>query len=65
MMAGEKGKRMLKTYKAEIEDDNFEIILAENEDEAIKEYFELEEQGHFCFGLFELDKNFDEIKSIL
>lgn len=31
----------MKYYRAEIEDDNFEMILADNEEEAIKQYFEL------------------------
>ncbi len=55
----------MKTYRAEIEEDNFEIILAENEDEAIKEYFELEESGHFVFGLYELDESYEEVKCVL
>ena len=55
----------MRTYRAEIEDDNFEIILAENDDEAIKEYWELEEQGHELFNLFELDNNYDAIRTIM
>ena len=56
---------MLKTYKAEIEDDNFEIILAENDEEALEEYLNLEEQGHFVFGLFELDEDYNETRALL
>lgn len=33
----------MKYYRAEIEDDNFEIILADSEEDAINQYFELGE----------------------
>ena len=52
-------------YKAELEDDNFEIILAENENEALEECWRLEEQGHDVYNLFELDENYNEIKTII
>lgn len=53
-----------KTYKAEIEEDNFEIILADNEADAIQQYFELGEK-HELFNLIELDENYDEVCTIL
>lgn len=55
----------MKRYRAEIEGGDFELILAENEEEAIKEYWDLEAQGHFCYNLIELDENFEEVRTIL
>ena len=54
----------MKIYRAEIENDDFEIIRAENEKEAIEEYWNLENQGHTVFNLFELDDDFDIVKTI-
>lgn len=34
----------MKWYRAEIEDDNFEMILADSEEDAINQYFELGEK---------------------
>lgn len=55
----------MKTYRAELEDDNFEIILADDDHDAIMQYWELEEQGHDLFNLYELDDNYDVIRTIL
>jgi len=52
----------MKYYRAEIEDDNFEMILAE--EEAIKQYFELGEK-HELFNLLELDADYKEVRTIL
>jgi hypothetical protein len=54
----------MKYYRAEIEEDNFEIILADNEEEAIKQYFELGEK-HELFNLVELDADYNEVRTIL
>lgn len=54
----------MKVYRAEIEDDNFEIIYANNDDEALSEYWELAEQGHEIFNLFELDSHDEPIRTI-
>lgn len=54
----------MRTYRAEIEDDNFEIILAEDDNDALKQYWELEEQGHELFNLYELDENYDIVRTI-
>lgn len=51
-------------YRAEIEDDNFEIIRANDEQDAINQYFDLEE-AHELLGLVELDENYNEIKTII
>lgn len=54
----------MKWYRAEIEDDNFEMILADNEEDAINQYFELGEK-HDLFNLIELDDDNNEVCTIL
>lgn len=54
----------MKYYRAEIEDDNFEMILADNEEEAIKQYFELGEK-HELFNLIELNDDYNDVRTIL
>lgn len=54
---------IMKWYRAEIEDDNFEMILADNEEDAINQYFELGEK-HDLFNLIELDDD-NEVRTIL
>lgn len=54
----------MRIYRAEIEDDNFEIILADDEQDAINQYFELEEE-HDLLGLVELDEDYNEIKTVI
>ena len=55
---------LMKYYRAEIEDDNFEIILADSEEDAIKQYFELGDE-HDLFNLIELDADYNEVRTIL
>ncbi len=54
----------MKWYRAEIEDDNFEMILADNEEDAINQYFGLGEK-HDLFNLIELDDDNNEVRTIL
>lgn len=54
----------MKWYAAEIEDDNFEMILANSEEDAIKQYFELGDE-HDLFNLIELDADYNEVRTIL
>lgn len=54
----------MKWYAAEIEDDNFEMILADSEEDAIKQYFELGDE-HDLFNLIELDADYNEVRTIL
>lgn len=54
----------MKWYRAEIEDDNFEMILADNEEDAINQYFELGKK-HDLFNLIELDDDDNEVRTIL
>lgn len=54
----------MKWYAAEIEDDNFEMILANSEEDAIKQYFELGDE-HDLFNLIKLDADYNEVRTIL
>jgi len=51
-------------YKAEIENDNFEIIFADNAEEAKEEAWALEEEGHSVLSLFLVDENYEEIEAV-
>ena len=54
----------MKYYRAEIEDDNFEIILADSDADAFYQYFELGEK-HDLFNLIELNDDYNEVRTIL
>ena len=54
----------LKMYKAEYEDEEFEIIYANNDNEAMKEADVFESVHGIVFVLFEIDENYDEIRTI-
>lgn len=54
----------LKMYKAEYEDENFEMILADNDNEAMKEAGRYESEHGIVFNLFEIDENYDEIRTV-
>lgn len=55
----------MKNYKAEFEDDNFELIDAENDTEALNEAWEFEDEHGTLFNLFEIDKNDDIIRTVM
>lgn len=57
-------KKCKTSYKAEIEAGDFKIILADNDADAIRQYFELGET-HKLYNLIELDENYDELFTIL
>lgn len=54
----------MNTYRVEIEDDNFEIILANNDNEALAEMWEMEEAGHSVLNLIRLDNDYNEVETI-
>lgn len=54
----------MRIYSVELEDDEFEIILAEDENDAITQYFELGEK-YEVFNLIELDQDYNELRTIL
>ena len=51
-------------YRAEFEDDNFEMILADNDNEAFEKAQEMEGEFGTLFNLFLLDDNDNEISTI-
>lgn len=55
---------MKKMYKAEYEDEEFEIIYADNDNEAMKEADEYENEHGIVFNLSEIDDNYDEIRMV-
>jgi hypothetical protein len=55
----------MNTYKADYEDDNFEIITACSDNEAIEEGFELQQQHGILFNVTLLDTSYNEVKTIL
>ena len=53
----------MKWYRAEIENGDFEMIFAEDENDAISQYWDLAEE-HEVFNLIELDEDNNELKTI-
>lgn len=51
-------------YKAEYEDEDFEIIYADNDNEAMKEAESYEDEHGIVFNLFEIDENYNEIRTV-
>ena len=51
-------------YKAEFEDCNFEMILADNDNDAVENAFELEEEHGTLFNVFLLDDNDNEVRTV-
>ena len=51
-------------YKADYADENFEIILADNDHEAMKEAESYEAQHGIVFNLYEIDENYNEIRTV-
>lgn len=53
-----------KTYKADYEDENFEVISAESDIEAFEIAKSYEDEHGCLFNLFEVDDNYDEIREV-
>lgn len=51
-------------YEALYEDEEFEIIYADNDNEAMKEANKYESKHGIVFNLFEIDDNYDEIRTV-
>ena len=51
-------------YRAEFEDDNFEMILADNDTEAFKQATDMEEEKGTLFNIFLLDDNDNEVRTV-
>ena len=51
-------------YKAVYEDDEFEIIYAANDNEAMKEADKYESEHGIIFNLFEIDEDYDDVRTV-
>ena len=51
-------------YKAIYEDEEFEIIYADNDNEAMKEADKYESEHGIVFNLFEIDEDYDEVRRV-
>ena len=51
-------------YRAEYEDDNFEMILADNDNEAFEQAKEMEEERGTLFNVFLLDDDNNEVRTV-
>lgn len=53
-------------YKAEYADGEFEIISwVQNDDDAASEAYEMEDVHGYLINLFEIDENYNEIRTII
>ena len=51
-------------YRAEFEDDNFEMILADSDNEAFEKAKEMEEEKGTLFNVFLLDDDYNELRTV-
>lgn len=51
-------------YRAEFEDDNFEMILADSDREALYNAFDMEEECGTLFNVFLLDEDYNEVRTV-
>lgn len=52
-------------YKAEFEDDEFELILADSDEDALQQAFDMaDERRDTLFNLFAIDDNYDNTRTI-
>ena len=54
----------LNMYKAVYEDEEFEVIYADNDREAMKEADKYESEHGIVFNLFEIDENYEEVRTV-
>ena len=60
-----KVEKKLLTYEAEFGDDEMEIILEYNDDEALREGWKLEKEHGTLFNLYLLDDDYNRVKTII
>ena len=54
-----------KTYKAEFADDEIEVFsYCSNDDEALKEAFSMESEHGTLFNLFEVDEDYNILRTV-
>lgn len=51
-------------YEAVYEDEEFEIIYAANDNEAMKEADKYESEHGIIFNLYEIDEDYDEVRMV-
>lgn len=51
-------------YRADFEDENFEMILADSDDEAFEAAKEMEEEKGTLFNVFLLDDDNNEVRTV-
>lgn len=54
----------MKTYKVNYADENFEIVYAEDDREAWAEAEKYEEEHGNIFDIFEIDEEYNEIRTV-
>ena len=55
----------MRTYKAEFEDDEIEVFsYCSNDDEALKEAFSMESEHGTLFNLFEVDEDYNTLRTV-
>lgn len=53
-------------YKAEFENDEFEMILADSDDDALQQAFDMEEERNdTLFNLFLVNDEYENVRTIL
>lgn len=52
-------------YQAEYADENFAIFEADSDNEALDEAWSMEKEHGSLFNLFEIDEDYEEIRTIL
>jgi hypothetical protein len=55
----------MNTYRAEYSDENFEIIVADNDSEALNQAWEYENEHGTLFNLVEVDSDYEEIRTVM
>jgi hypothetical protein len=56
---------VLDMYKAEYVDGNFEILCAENDNDALNEAWEYEAEHESLLNVFEIDEDYNEIRTVI
>ena len=56
---------MGRIYKAEYEDEEMVVFERDNDAEAMSEVFKHEKEHGIVYNLYELDENYDEVRTII
>lgn len=55
----------MKDYKVKYEDEEFELIYADDDRDALQQAFSMEDDHGTVFNVFEIDEDYNEIRTIL